>query len=935
VRLDRLQEVLAAAGYRLTPRELAELTWLAGHLPAAPPQPAVPRDPRPDPPEPAEPLPERAEPAEVPPAETADRVPVYSVPAVPESTVDDALSTRVVRVRTSGVLAPALGMVRALRSLKRVAPSANEVELDERATAERYAECGRWLPVLRPVFAPWRDLVLVVDRGPSSVLWTELAEELHLILQRLGAFGTIRLRYLCTGADGRLGLASTPAGRSLRRPAELIDPAGRQIVLVLSDCVGAVWQSAELHEALARWGRSGPLAILQPLPERLWGRTNLPPIRGRLRGPAPAAPNDRLSFQGYQQPWRSVPDGAVPVPVLEIAPDWLHSWAQLVTGAAPHGVDGVVAVVGAGQGPDPVPPAPADLAPLDRVARFRAEATPEAFRLAGYLAAAPLSHAVMRVVQAAMLPGSRLSHLAEVWFSGLLTPRGAVYEFVPGTRDVLLETLRKHEVEEVVDRVSTFLERHADRGGATFLAAVPAPDGAQRLPALSRPFARVRDHALARATGTVRVEEAPGPLVLSGSALGVSSTVEPGSTALSEPGSFALLIGVDHFADPELPDLPPASVELSELGATLIESCGLPPDRLRIVLNPDDPAPEIEEAARRASATLLLYYYGHGVVGPDGELRLATTGGAVPYETLQAVLDARNVPSLAILDCRFAQAALARPLRRGYVLTPGPDPDPHTNHGGFTRGLATVLRDGHPEARPTITPVDLSQVLTGALHPPLIDYPPAPLVLALNRARPRATVPVPSARTVSAKIVVAGGFGSGKDTFIGSLSEITPLTTEAVMTSAAEGLDDTSHIPNKVTTTVAMDFGRITIDRDLILYLFGTPGQSRFWFLWDELVRGAIGAVVLVDTRRLADCFAAVDFFETRRLPFILGINCFDGVQDHGIDEVRNALALDPDVPILLCDARRRESTKQVVVALIEHVITMRRERSDAEDLVQ
>ena len=312
MRLDRLRDVLAAAGYRLTPRELAELAWLAGHLPAAPDQPAGHAPvPRPEPAEPAEPLPEHAEPAELPTTDPADRVPVYAVPAAPESTVDEALVTRVVRVRTSGVLTPALGMVRALRSLKRVAPSTNELELDERATAERFAECRRWVPVLRPVIAPWRDLVLVVDRGPSSVLWTELAEELQLILQRLGAFGTIRLRYLCTGEDGRLGLASTPAGRSLRRPSELIDPAGRQIVLVLSDCVGTVWQTAELHDALARWGHAGPLAILQPLPERLWGRTNLPPIRGRLRGPAPAAPNDRLSFQGYQQPWRSVPESVV------------------------------------------------------------------------------------------------------------------------------------------------------------------------------------------------------------------------------------------------------------------------------------------------------------------------------------------------------------------------------------------------------------------------------------------------------------------------------------------------------------------------------------------------------------------------------------------------------------------------------------------------
>ncbi len=184
-----------------------------------------------------------------------------------------------------------------------------------------------------------------------------------------------------------------------------------------------------------------------------------------------------------------------------------------------------------------------------------------------------------------------------------------------------------------------------------------------------------------------------------------------------------------------------------------------------------------------------------------------------------------------------------------------------------------------------------------------------------RRSQPAADEPL------ALKILVAGGFGVGKTTMVGAVSEIRPLRTEESLTEAGRPVDDTAGVEGKSTTTVAMDFGRITLREDLVLYLFGTPGQDRFWFLWDELAQGALGAVVLADTRRLEDCFAAIDYFEQRGISFAVAVNCFEGAREHPIDTVRDALDLDGHVPVLLCDARDRESAKEVLIAVVSHAM--------------
>ncbi|MFI6639873.1 SAV_2336 N-terminal domain-related protein [Streptomyces sp. NPDC050504] len=498
--LDALADLLADAngGTRPTGTELAELLWLAGHCRG----PKAADGAAPPPPDPATPLtaPPAAAPPPVPPpaGPGGGRIPLLT-PAAPEPSdpedsaaapngpapsapepdpaPDPAPNAPDGRDRTAHaaltspappMLARPLLLQRALRPLRRTIASPTARELDEEATAHRMARVrarpGRWLPVLRPVRERWLRLRLVHDTGPTMPVWQPLVRELHTVCVQTGIFRTVETAALAT--DGTL------TGSPAHAPVE------HTVTLLVSDCTGPQWREGAAgtrwYRTLRGWAERMPVAVVQPLPERLWRQTALPTVAGLLSSPAPGAPDAALAFAPYGESW---PDGMVPLPVLEPTPQWLGHWAHLVAGTGGQ-VPGAVAALGTRPPLAPEGPEADELAPDELVLRFRSLASPEAFRLAGHLTAGRPDLPVMRLVQAAVERHPQPQHLAEIVLSGMLKavpgPAGS-YVFRPGVRDVLRRTVPRSaygRTQDLLVRVGKKIDERAGTAAGEFRALV-------------------------------------------------------------------------------------------------------------------------------------------------------------------------------------------------------------------------------------------------------------------------------------------------------------------------------------------------------------------------------------------------------------------------------------------------------------------------------
>jgi len=603
--LERLVDVLRAAGQEPTAEDIADVLWLAARLPiretSVQPEPPAPQ---PSPPSVAAGTPRES----VPPSRAEHFGPpatgAGAASAAPATTElypaqaglaggEGGAPARNIRSPGAAALPGSLELGRSLRPLKRRVPSRAQLVLDETATAHRIADTGEWMPVLRSAPERWLDIVLVVEESSSMIIWQRTLAELTRLLERQGAFRNIEVLGFGATSDFRsvdlyTGIGPRSGRRRSRRPSEIVDPLGRRLIAVVSDCVSAVWHNGCMAALLNRWGRVGMTTVVQVLPPDLWVRTGLRTFpRTFVRSPTPGAPNSTfdVEFTGYR-PRPGPPYHGVPVPIVSLEALSLDYWARAMAGNSNLWIPGVFAVPAATEQASPAPPPDATTlqtaapSPEQLVRVFYGTASPTARRLASVLAAVPLTLPVIRLVQRALLPESRQVHLAEFWLSGLIdrpptldhaTPADNVeYLFVRGVRELLLTNLRLGEVIEVLSAVSTYVgERLGQPLDFSALIADPTATGDLQIAQGYRSFARVAAGALRRFGGsytelarrleislygeTVRpvdlISEVPVPIQAGSPRTGNAVRTK------EDVRVAALLVGVDEHAASEIPPL--------------------------------------------------------------------------------------------------------------------------------------------------------------------------------------------------------------------------------------------------------------------------------------------------------------------------------------------------------------------------------------------
>lgn len=745
--LDRLRNALEALGPPVTPLELAEMLWLAERIPGG----GTPSE-APDGPNSGDVgTGMLLGPAQGAPCATRAGTPRVEEPtpeteAAAPAPVDEArrplhVSRRRAGVDAEEVLVPAaqvlrgeLAIQRALRPLKRRVPDRRRLILNEDATAAlaaRHPGLRPWAPVMVPGSERFLSLALVVDAGPTMTIWDPLVSELHEAMQRTGAFRDLRVWHL-TDNGMHLGIRSGPSS-PVRNPAALLDPTGRQVVLVLSDCAGPHWWAGHTAPLLHRWARCSPTAILQPLPERLWRRTAAPATPGTAVLSHAAAPNTALRFMPHDgRPPRQ--PGHVPVPVLELAPEWLGDWARLLMASGGRRRDTAVVHVSAHPTPHEEPlTAEGHLPITERLLRFQSAASPGAVDLAAHVALSAPALPVMRLIQQHITMTSRPSDLAEVLLSGLLEPVSVaegLYAFVPGARRALLETLPRTESLEAAEMLSRIGEGIKARAGATtraFRALVPVADGVGDwgLGGSGEPFALVSTEALEVLRSTaVRVASAPAAeapvggsdvdVTVDSSASGVGDQIDRDMQAQLHPAGGphmtdnvlgtgnrdALLIATGTYDDRALSTLNSPGQDCAALSDVLADPRigGFGTEQVR-----DAPAHQVMRAVERfflnrsPDDLLLLYVSCHGIKDEAGHLYFAArdtdrnllASTAIPAAFLHDRMErCRARTMVVLLDCSFSGAFLPGAKQDGQI---------HVRDELGGRGRAVLTASGRTE----------------------------------------------------------------------------------------------------------------------------------------------------------------------------------------------------------------------------------------------